>query len=111
MKKLAERSQNAASEIIELTRHTVQLATRSGEELDAIIPDIEKTALLVQEIASSSLEQISGAEQVNRAIQELNGVTQQNTQTANIFSSNAANLAQLSSRLKELIGYFSSSSQ
>ncbi len=111
VKKLAERSQNAASEIIELTRHTVQLATRSGEELDAIIPDIEKTALLVQEIASSSLEQISGAEQVNRAIQELNGVTQQNTQTANIFSSNAANLAQLSSRLKELIGYFSSSSQ
>lgn len=109
VKKLAERSQKAASEIIELTRHTVQLATRSGEELDTIIPDIEKTALLVQEIASSSLEQISGAEQVNKAIQELNEVTQQNTQTATIFSSNAANLAQLSSRLKELISYFSAS--
>ena len=106
VKKLAERSQTAANEIIRLSHDTVQLATTSGQELESINPDIQKTALLVQEIASSSFEQIGGAEQVNKAIQELNLVTQQNTQTSNVFSTNATDLSILAARLKELVDYF-----
>lgn len=106
VKKLAERAQIAAVEITELTRNGVLMATRSGEELGTIIPDIEKTALLVQEISASSLEQRTGAEQVNRAIQELSNVTQQNTNTARIFAENAAYLNDLAEKLKELVSYF-----
>jgi len=106
VKKLAERAQLAAIEITELTRKGVNMATRSGEELGTIIPDIEKTALLVQEISSSSLEQRTGAEQVNRAIQELSNVTQQNTNTARIFAENAAYLNDLAEKLKDLVTYF-----
>ncbi len=106
VKKLAERAQLAAIEITELTRKGVNMATRSGEELGTIIPDIEKTALLVQEISASSLEQRTGAEQVNRAIQELSNVTQQNTNTARIFAENAAYLNDLAEKLKDLVTYF-----
>jgi methyl-accepting chemotaxis protein len=106
VKKLAERSQKAAKEIIDLTKHGVEISTRSGEELAAIIPDIEKTALLVQEISTASYEQKSGAEQVNMAIQSLNEVTQQNTEAANVFANNATELTSLAQKLKESIAFF-----
>ncbi|WP_430817110.1 methyl-accepting chemotaxis protein [Carboxylicivirga sp. RSCT41] len=106
VKKLAERSQKAAVEIIDLTQHGVEAAERSGQQLEAIIPEIEKTTQLVQEITASSYEQQSGAEQVNRAIQELNEVTQQNSGSASIFTNNSEYLTQLAEKLKETIAYF-----
>ncbi|GEM_PF-1802644 len=106
VKKLAERSQKAAVEIIELTQHGVTAAEKSGHQLEAIIPEIEKTSQLVQEITASSYEQQSGAEQVNRAIQELNEVTQQNSGSASIFTNNSEHLTQLAEKLKETISYF-----
>jgi methyl-accepting chemotaxis protein len=106
VKKLAERSQKAAVEIIELTRHGVQAAEKSGKQLESIIPDIEKTTQLVQDITASSYEQQSGAEQVNRAIQELNEVTQQNSGAASVFTNNSEHLTQLAAKLKDSIAYF-----
>ena len=106
VKKLAERSQEAAKEIVDLTKHGVNISTRSGNELSAIIPEIERTAELVKEISMSSAEQQIGAEQVNNAIQELNLVTQQNTETANVSASKASDLAELAERLRDLVSYF-----
>nr|WP_321406659.1 methyl-accepting chemotaxis protein [uncultured Carboxylicivirga sp.] len=106
VKKLAERSQKAAYEIIELTRNGVDITEKSGKELEAIIPDIETTSMLVQEISASSFEQKSGAEQVNRAIQELNDVTQQNSAAASVFSNSAEQLTQLAAKLKTAVSYF-----
>ncbi|MCU4174149.1 methyl-accepting chemotaxis protein [Carboxylicivirga sp. N1Y90] len=106
VKKLAERSQKAANEIVDLTQKTVEVSEKSGQQLGDIIPDIEKTSQLVQEITASSYEQQSGAEQVNKAIQELNEVTQQNSESATLFTDSAANLTQLAAKLKEIIAYF-----
>ncbi|MBK3517589.1 methyl-accepting chemotaxis protein [Carboxylicivirga marina] len=106
VKKLAERSQKAAIEIIDLTQHGVEAAEKSGQQLEAIIPEIEKTTQLVQEITASSYEQQSGAEQINKAIQELNEVTQQNSGSASIFTNNSEHLTQLAEKLKETIAYF-----
>ncbi|MCG8579528.1 MAG: methyl-accepting chemotaxis protein [Bacteroidales bacterium] len=106
VKKLAERSQKAAVEIIDLTQHGVEAAEKSGQQLEVIIPEIEKTTQLVQEITASSYEQQSGAEQVNKAIQELNEVTQQNSGSASIFTNNSEYLTQLAEKLKDTIAYF-----
>ncbi|MCX6270348.1 MAG: methyl-accepting chemotaxis protein [Bacteroidetes bacterium] len=106
VKKLAERSQLAAVQIIELTQNGVIIATKSGEELETIIPDIQKTATLVQEISNSSYEQKIGAEHVNKAIQELSWVTQQNLDSSRIFAESASSLSELAENLKELMSYF-----
>ncbi|MBR8535009.1 methyl-accepting chemotaxis protein [Carboxylicivirga sediminis] len=106
VKKLAERSQKAAVEIIDLTQHGVDAAEKSGKQLEDIIPEIEKTTQLVQEITASSYEQQSGAEQVNKAIQELNEVTQQNSGSASIFTNNSEHLTQLAEKLKDTMAYF-----
>ena len=76
VRKLAERSQVAAAEISELSSSSVEVAEKAGEMLEQIIPDIQKTAELVQEINAASGEQNAGAEQINRAIQQLDQVTQ-----------------------------------
>ncbi len=106
VKKLAERSQLAAKEIIELTKHGVVVSEESGKQIESIIPDIEQTAVLVSEISASSIEQQSGAQQVNNAIQELNEVTQQNSVSANMFTESAQELSSLADKLNEVISYF-----
>src|SRR6185295_2143491 len=71
VRKLAERSQKAAAEINEISARTVRMAQESKDMLTNTLPDINKTAELVQEIAASSVEQNSGASQVNKAVQQL----------------------------------------
>ena len=78
VRKLAERSQGAAVEIIELSKNTIREAENSGHLLDELAPDVQKSFNLVREISSSSAEQRSGAEQINVALAQLNQVTQQN---------------------------------
>ncbi len=106
VKKLAERSHSAAIEIVALIQNGVEVTEQSGQQLEAIIPDIESTTNLVQEISASSYEQRSGAEQVNKAIQELNDVTQQNSASASVFNENAEKLSDLAKGLKEVISFF-----
>jgi methyl-accepting chemotaxis protein len=106
VRKLAENSQAAAKEINNVSRSSVKIADESGVLLQKIVPDIQKTSLLVQEIAAASLEQNSGANQVNNAIVQLNSVTQKNAAAAEEMSSSAEELASQAEQLSELISFY-----
>ena len=70
------------SRIISTFRHWWQIPRKAGEKLDKLVPDIQKTAELVQEIAAASREQDAGSEQINKSIQQLDRVIQQNAAAA-----------------------------
>ena len=106
VRKLAERSQKAAAEITEISGKTVKAAQQSKELLLNTLPDINKTAQLVQEIAAASVEQNTGADQVNGAIQQLSQVTQGNASAAEEMSSNAEELNGQAEELKAAVSYF-----
>ena len=106
VRKLAERSKIAADEIDEMSRSGVSISEQAGKELEILVPEIEKTAQLVQEIAASSLEQNSGADQVNQALQQLNNVTQQNAAASEQLASSSQELASQAEQLKDIISYF-----
>jgi methyl-accepting chemotaxis protein len=109
VRKLAERSQSSAAEISELSSVSVEVAQRAGSMLNQLVPDIRKTAELVQEITAASSEQNAGANQINRAIQQLDQVTQQNASGAEELSSTAQKLAAQSDQLVELMSFFHTS--
>ncbi|MEM6524526.1 MAG: methyl-accepting chemotaxis protein [Bacteroidota bacterium] len=106
VRKLAERSQLAASEINELSSSSVSIADKSGKLLEQIVPNIQSTAKLVQEIAASSIEQNSGAGQVNSAIQQFNQVIQQNAAGAEEMAASSDELSSQAENLREAIGFF-----
>lgn len=106
VRKLAERSQKAAAEITEISSKTVRSAEESKQLLVDTLPDIKKTAELVQEIAAASVEQNTGADQVNGAIQQLSQVTQGNASAAEQMSSNAEELNSQAEELKAAVSYF-----
>jgi len=106
IRKLAEKSQEAAKEIDELSGSGVTAASRSSALLNNLIPDVDKTASLVQEISASSNEQNSNAIQVNNAIQQLNKVTQHNAASAEEMATSTEQTEQQAESLKELVGFF-----
>jgi len=106
VRKLAEKSQMAAAEIIELSKNTVQKAEEARDLIDAIVPDILKTAELVQEISAASLEQKSGAEQANKAIQQLNEIIQQNASASEEMASTSEELSAQADMLRETMEFF-----
>lgn len=106
VRKLAERSQTAAGEINTLADSSVKVAVEAGKMLASLVPDIQKTAELVQEISAASNEQTSGTEQINKAIQQLDQVTQQNASSAEELSSTAEELASQAEQLQAIIEYF-----
>jgi methyl-accepting chemotaxis protein len=106
VRKLAERSHVAAGEINELTKSSVEVADKAGKQLEQIVPDIQKTAKLVQEITAASIEQNSGANQINNAINQLNKVTQQNAAAAEEMATSSEELSGQADSLKDLIGFF-----
>lgn len=106
VRKLAERSQNAAIEISQLSTKSVAIAELAGEKLKMMIPDIQRTAELVQEINTSSKEQDSDAEKVNHAVQQMDRVIQQNSNAAEEMASTSEELAGNAERLKESISFF-----
>ena len=106
VRKLAERSQTAAAEISQLSASSVEVAQKAGNMLEQMVPDIRKTAELVQEIAAASGEQNSGAEQINRAIQQLDQVIQQNASAAEEMSSTSEELASQAEELQASISFF-----
>ncbi len=106
VRKLAERSGNAAGEISELSSSSVQIAEKAGELLARIVPDIQRTAELIQEITASSVEQNAGAEQVNRAIQQLDQVVQQNASASEEMASTAEELSSQALQLQDTVSYF-----
>jgi methyl-accepting chemotaxis protein len=106
VKKLAERSQAAATEIDKVSGSGVKLAEESRRLFNDIVPKIEDTLKLVQEITASSLEQNSGAEQVNDSIQQFNQIIQQNAAAAEEMATNSEQLASQAEHMKEIISYF-----
>jgi methyl-accepting chemotaxis protein len=118
--KLAERSKIAAGEISELSKRSVGVAEKAGAMLQSMVPDIQRTAELVQEISVASREQDSGAQQINKAIAQLDTVIQSNASLSEEFSATseeissqsamvagtAEQLADQATRLKEAIAFF-----
>jgi methyl-accepting chemotaxis protein len=118
--KLAERSRSAAGEISELSKRSVDVAERAGTMLDGMVPDIQKTAELVQEISVASREQDSGAQQIAKAISQLDAVIQHNASLSEEFSATseeiagqstmvagtAAELADQAERLAKAVAFF-----
>jgi len=106
VRKLAERSQTAAAEISKLSASSVEVAEKAGEMLTKIVPDIQKTAELVQEISAASNEQNSGSEQINSAIQQLNQIIQQNASSSEEMASTAEELTGQAEQLQQIIAFF-----
>jgi methyl-accepting chemotaxis protein len=106
VRKLAERSQKAAAEISELSSSSVEVAENAGGMLARMLPDIQRTAELVQEISAACKEQDTGADQINKAIQQLDNVIQQNAGAAEEMSSTAEELSSQSEQLQVTIGFF-----
>ena len=107
---LAESSQNAAEEITELTGSGIAIAERAGDMLKRLVPDIQQTAAIVQEISAATKEQTKGVEQINSAIQELDAVTQQNSVTSEELAASAEELSVQASLLLQAIEFFKTDS-
>jgi len=106
VRKLAERSQTAAAEINELAGSSMGVAQKAGEMLAQLVPDIQRTAELVQEIAAASNEQNTGADQINQAIQQLDQVIQQNASASEEMASTSEELAGQAEQLQSTIAFF-----
>ena len=106
VRKLAERSQVAASEISDLTGDSVKVAEKAGGLLEKMVPDIAKTAELVQEITAASEEQAGGVGQITGAMQQLDQVTQQNAAASEELAATAQEMRTQSQSLLEIISFF-----
>ena len=106
VRKLAERSQKAAGEIAELSTSSVDVAQRAGGMLDKLVPDIQRTSELVQEINAASNEQRAGVDQVNKAIQQLDQVIQQNASASEEMAATSEELSSQAQQLQATIDYF-----
>ncbi len=106
VRKLAERSQMAAKEIRSLAASSVKVAEKSGQLLAELVPAIRKTSELVQEVAAASNEQATGVAQINRALSEVDQVTQRNASSAEELSSTAEELSAQAAALQQLMSFF-----
>lgn len=106
VRKLAARSQAAAKEIGEVASGSVKLAEQAGHLLEDIVPSIQRTSELVQEIAAASNEQSTGANEINGAIAQITIATQQNAAASEELSATSEELTQQAVQLQELIAYF-----
>ncbi|WNJ89978.1 methyl-accepting chemotaxis protein [Bosea sp. 685] len=106
VRKLAERSQAAAAEIGTLSVDTVKVAQEAGSMLAKLVPDIKRTAELVEEITAACREQDVGSTQINQAIQQLDKVTQQNAAASEQVSATSEELAAQAEQLQTTIAFF-----
>jgi len=106
IRRLAERSQKAAQQISELTGTSLAVAADSGMKLASLAPSIRRTADVVQEVAAASAEQASGVGQMNRAMAQVDQVTQSNASAAEELASTAEELMRHAESLEKRIGYF-----
>ncbi|MBF0614139.1 MAG: HAMP domain-containing protein [Magnetococcales bacterium] len=106
VRKLAERSQIAAGEISHLSASSVSISERAGQIINQLVPDIQKTAELIKEIAASSQEQSQGASQINQAIQQLDQVIQQNAGASEEMAATAEELNAQADLMRQSIAFF-----
>lgn len=107
VRKLAERSQQAAREIGDLSTATIAAANDAGRMIEALVPNIGRTAELVDEISTAIREQSIGAEQINRAIRDLDALTRKNAQAASQTATTSALLDEHSAALSAAVDHFS----
>jgi len=106
VRKLAENSRIAADEIVKLSKTSVTITEEAARMVSQTVPEIEKTARLIQEVTTASIEQNSGAEQINTAIFELNRITQLNASSAEEMATGAEELSAQAHQFKELVSFF-----
>nr|WP_062117566.1 CHASE3 domain-containing protein [Aureimonas sp. AU40] len=102
VRKLAERSQQAAAEISDLSTSTLSISEEAGRMLEQLVPDIQRTSELVGEISAACREQNTGAEQINQAIQQLDKVTQQTSEAVQQLDEVAQQNAKAVQQLDEI---------
>ncbi len=106
VRKLAERSQQAAGEINKLSGFSVDVAEKAGQMLASTVPEIQKTAELVQEINAASNEQNAGVEQINKAVQILDKVIQQNASATEEMASTTEEISGQAEQLQQAVRFF-----
>jgi len=106
VRKLAERSKLAADEIVTLVNKGLKVSREAGEKAKRLVPDIEKTTALIKEITAASMEQKTGAEQINQAMQQLNMITQENASSSDELTQSSEQLSDLAQNLQEAVSYF-----
>jgi len=106
IRRLAERSQNAARQISELTGKSLGIAAQSSMKLASLAPSIRRTADVVQEVAAASAEQSSGVSQLNKAMAQVDHVTQSNASAAEELASTAEELMRHADDLERKITFF-----
>ena len=106
VRKLAERSKSAADEIVSLVKTGLKVSNEAGEKTKMLVPDIEKTTQLIKEISAASLEQKTGAEQINLAMQQLNMITQENASSSDELTQSSNQLSGLATGLNQAIRFF-----
>jgi methyl-accepting chemotaxis protein-1 (serine sensor receptor) len=107
VRKLAERSQEAAKEIGDLAGNSVSTAERAGKLLDEIVPSIQKTSELVQEIAAASSEQSQSVTQIGSAMGQLSKATQQNASASEELAATSEELSGQAEQLQQSVAFFS----
>ncbi|MEO5364680.1 MAG: methyl-accepting chemotaxis protein [Magnetococcus sp. DMHC-8] len=106
VRKLAERSQAAAGEISHLSASSVEVAEKAGVIINKLVPDIQRTSELIQEIAAANQEQNQGAAQINQAIQQLDKVIQQNAGASEEMAATAEELSAQSEVMTQTLSFF-----
>jgi methyl-accepting chemotaxis protein len=106
VRKLAERAQAAAQEISTVASSSVQLAVRGGALIGEIVPAIQRTSDLVQEITAASNEQTTGVAQINTAIGQLTQTTQQSAAMAEEFAATADTMRSQAQDLLHVMAFF-----
>ena len=84
----------------------VKTATEAGDQIKKIVPDIQKTAELVDEIAAASEEQSSGVDQIAKAMMQLDSVVQANASSSEEMASMAEEFTGQAGQLAELVAFF-----
>jgi methyl-accepting chemotaxis protein len=106
VRNLAESSHLAADDIVKLSDQTLIMSEESGKILSGIVPDVQKTSLLIEEIANASMEQNSGVKQISQAIEQLNSITLQNSATSEELASGSEELVSQAETLKKAVAFF-----
>jgi len=107
VRKLAERSQKAAGEINELSSRSTSVAALAGRRIDELLPDIRRTAELIQEITAASAEQAAGADQISTGVSQMDGVVQRNAASSDELAATSHELAEQARLLVASIDFFS----
>lgn len=106
VRELANTTREAAEKIVMLASSSLEISQKAGAMLGTLVPNIQRTALFVQEISSASSEQTTGVEQINNAIQQLDQVTQQNAAAAEEVAASAIMLSRQATQLQQAITFF-----